>query len=321
MNQKENLLRAIRRDKPEWVPCGMESEIFLVLPVIECPARPGKDDWGVSWDYPEGGGVFPLNKDFVITDIERWHEQLKIPDIESYDWSKLELGFDRRPIDWQSVDRNEHLITGALNFGIFERTWLLLGMENAFVYLLTEPDFVKELANEIAEYNVRMVHKVYEVLRPDMIRYGDDWGNQRQLMMPPDVWRYIFKPAVKKVYDAIHEHGIMVFQHSCGKIEDIFPDLLDMGMDVYDPCQPSNDLKKLKELYGKQVSFCGGLDSQGVLGYPGVTEEAIRIEIRRRIDEMGEGGGYIARPSHDVPYKDYVMRTMEDEIHKYGKYR
>ncbi len=322
MTKKENLRRVIMRDNPNWVPCGMESEIFLVHPIIERPLRAGRDDWGVLWDYREEaeGGTYPGHEEPIISEIENWREVIRIPEVDDYDWSEIKESWNRNPINIAEINREKHWITGALDFGVFERMYLLLGMENLLIYTITNPEEVADLAMDIAKYNVRVIKKFFQVVKPDMIRYGDDWGVQDQLIMSPDSWRQLIKPAVQLIYDAIHEEGGIVFQHSCGKIEDIFSDLVEMGMDVFDPVQPCNNYKMLKEEYGDKVSFCGAIDSQHVLGRSNVTENEVRKEVRNCIEALAKNGGYIARPSHDIEYDKSVMEAMNDEIKKYGNY-
>lgn len=112
---------------------------------------------------------------------------------------------------------------------------------------------------------------------------------------------------------------MLVNQHSCGKIEAIFGDLVELGMDIWNFCQPCNDLAALKRAYGDRVTFQGAIDSQHVLDRPGVTPDEVRAEVRRRIDQLAGGGGYIAEPSHGVPYDRDVMQAMRDEIESYGR--
>ena len=95
--------------------------------------------------------------------------------------------------------------------------------------------------------------------------------------------------------------------------------LPEMGADIWNPCQPCNDLARLKRQYAGRICFCGGIDSQFVLNRPGATPEEVRAEVRRRIDEMATGGGYIAAPSHSVPYDPTLIEAMNDEIAAYGR--
>ena len=115
------------------------------------------------------------------------------------------------------------------------------------------------------------------------------------------------------------KRNIIIDQHSCGRIEEVFADIVEMGADIYNPCQPCNNLKELKQKFNGKIAFEGGIDSQFVLSKDGVTQEEIRAEVRKRIDELAEGGGYIAVPSHSVPYDDKIVATMIDEISVYGK--
>jgi len=149
--------------------------------------------------------------------------------------------------------------------------------------------------------------------------YGDDWGTQTSLFMPPETWRKTIRPQTQRIYDCMKGRDILIDQHSCGRIEEVFDDIVEMGAAMFNPCQPCNDLARLKREYGDRISFCGGIDSQFVLARPGVTPAEVRGEVRRRIDEMGTGGGYIAGPSHGVPYDQVLIDAMNDEIDRYGR--
>ena len=92
-----------------------------------------------------------------------------------------------------------------------------------------------------------------------------------------------------------------------------------MGADIWDPCQPCNDLAELKRKYGDRITFRGGIDTQFVLDRPGVTLDEVRAEVRKRIDEMAYGGGYTAEPSHYVKFDPDILDAMNSEIDSYGR--
>ena len=115
-------------------------------------------------------------------------------------------------------------------------------------------------------------------------------------------------PPTRRTYEAPRAVGILVNQHSCAKIEAIFGDMVETGADMWNPCQPCNDLAAFKCACGDRMTFCGGLDSQSVLGRPGVSSDEMRAQVRLRIDQMAVGGGYTAQPSHSVPYDPDVVR-------------
>lgn len=315
MTSKENLLRVTHRNEPEWVPNGLEDTITIDLPYVYRPDNKADyDAFGVLWSCEESthGGAYPAHNGNKIKDIEKWEEQIAIPDIDSMDWDSI-----RKKV--MEIDRDKYVLHGFALFGLFERSYLLLGMENALVYYLTEPEHMKNLLSVIADFMIKMINRFNDIAHFDIMTYGDDWGTQNNLFMPVKTWREIIKPEAKRIYDCIKEKDIILCQHSCGKIESIFGEMVDMGLDLLNPCQPCNDLANMKKVYGDRVSFFGGLDSQFVLDKKGVTTEEVRIEVRKRIDEMAAGGGYIAAPSHSVPYEKDVIDAMNDEISKYGR--
>jgi len=192
-------------------------------------------------------------------------------------------------------------------------------MEEALVRYQTDPDAMGELVAAIADYKIALIERLDDLADLDILWYGDDWGTQTNLFLRPDTWRQVIKPQTQRIYDCMKRRSILVNQHCCGKSDSIFADMVEMGVDIWNPCQPCNDLVDLKRRFGGRVAFCGGIDSQFVLNRPGVTPEEVRAEVRKRIDEMSEGGGYAAAPSHDVPYDQKLIDAMHDEIHSYGR--
>ncbi|RLD10462.1 MAG: hypothetical protein DRI44_06040 [Chlamydiae bacterium] len=316
MTQKENLLRTINHDNPEWVPNGLEAVKWIFPPVIERPAQAGLDDFNVKWDIKKDaeGGTYPAHNGNTITDISKWREQITFPDLQSMDWNSVSKHAGK-------INREENLLCGFVEMGLFERSYLLLGMDEALISFLTMPDEMEQLISAIADYKIKFIELFDDTANLDMIWYGDDWGTQNNLFLPPKIWRKIIKPHTQRIYNCMKKRNIIINQHSCGKIEDVFTDIVEMGAQIYNPAQPCNDLAKLKNKFAGKITFCGGIDSQFVLAKPNVTEEEIRIEVRKRIDELAEGGGYIAAPSHDVPYNKNLLDAMNDEIRTYGKYK
>jgi hypothetical protein len=314
MTPQENLWRVLRHDRPAWVPYGMEARVRLMPPVVERPAAAGYDAFGVHWSYEEGaeGGTYPTAGAHPIRDLRRWREELRLPDLAALDWSVVEA-------QARAVDRSAALVEGFCEMGLFERSYLLLGMPEALIAYLAAPDEMSALLGALADYKIALIARFHECAQLDMLWYGDDWGTQDRLFLPPAVWRRVVKPHTQRIYDALRARGIWINQHSCGRIEAVVGDLVEMGADVWNPCQPCNDLAALKRRYGARLTFAGGIDSQFVLGRPGVTAAEVRAEVRRRIDELAPGGGYIAAPSHCVPYDPQILAAMEDEIQSYGR--
>jgi len=309
MNKRENYMRAIRRDNPEWVPIEYEAIATVYPPVIERPDEEGLDAFGVRWLINEDirCGTYPAPGGHVISDISRWSEELILPDVDVLDWDSV--GTKAR-----AINRESSVVSGFIEMGLFERSYLLLGMEDALIAYLEHTNAMEALIGAIADYKIRLIERLYTAAKPDMIWFGDDWGTQNDLFLPPDIWRKTIGRHTKRIYDRIHDLDMIVNQHSCGKIERIFGDLCEMGADMWNPCQPCNDLITLKRRYGHRISFAGGLDSQFVLDNKACGPEAVRAEVRRLFFPMSEGGGYLIGPSHGVPYEKAKLDAMHDEI-------
>lgn len=315
MNKRENMLRVIQRNHPAWVPNGMEAVVTIPCPVVERPTQAGLDAFGVKWAFSAGaeGGTYPETGGETIRDIEGWHKELVLPNLDNVDWEGARLAA-------QQVDRQEYLISGFVEMGLFERSYLLLGMEEALMAYLTNPDEMRELIHVLADYKIDLIERYYDAVQMDMIWYGDDWGTQTNTFLPPAIWRSIIKPETQRIYDCMKKRGILINQHSCGKIDAIVKDIVEMGADILNPCQPCNDLGMLKKQYGDKLCFAGGIDSQFVLNRPGATTDEVEAEVKRRISELAAGGGYIAMPSHDVPYDPMILNAMDRAIERYGCY-
>lgn len=321
MNPRENMLRAIKNDRPEYVPNALEHLIEVKCPTCERPIKAGFDIWGVEWAYdPHAeGGTYVAHGSKIIHNIDNWRAELKIPDLDKdVDWSYITQNWGEFPLDVASIDYENNVVMGLVEMGVFERLYLLFGMEEALMNFITHPEEMAKIAEVIADYKIRVIQRFAKEIKLDMIWYGDDWGTQNNLFMPPETWRQCIKPATKRIYDAIHDLGLIVNQHSCGHIAKIFDDMVDMGADVWNMCQPCNDLGKLKQQLGdRKFCFSGGLDSQFVLNKPGATPDDVRAEVRLRMKQLkGTNGGYIAGPSHEVPYAKEMLDAMFDELDK-----
>lgn len=322
LTSKENLLRVIRHAGPEWVPNGMEACQFFCPPYITRPSAAGLDSWGVKWDLEDGahGGTFPAHSGGVVSDISKWRSQISFPDLDAMDWSGVRWGWGGcgAALGAEDLDRNHNLLCGVVELGLFERSYLLLGMEQALMAYAAEQEAMADLVSALADFYVKLINRFADTIDMEMIWYGDDWGTQRDLFMPPATWRDIIKPNTKRIYDCIKARRILVNQHSCGRIESVCDDIVEMGADVWNPCQPCNDLAALKRRHAGRITFCGGIDSQFVLDRPDATPGDVRTEVRRRINDLAGGGGYIAGPSHGVPYRREIVDAMNDEINLYG---
>ncbi|HLF34318.1 MAG TPA: uroporphyrinogen decarboxylase family protein [Cyclobacteriaceae bacterium] len=184
-----------------------------------------------------------------------------------------------------------------IGFSLFERAWTLRGMEALLMDFMMNPGFVHELMNSICEYNIFQIKRALE-FDIDAVKLGDDWGQQRGLIMGSEAWHEFIEPYLRRIFKTVKEAGKYVFIHSCGDVDELFDSLIDIGLDNFNPFQPDvMDIDQLIISYKGKLTFHGGLSTQRIL--PFGTEIEVRRESERLL-KMGGEGGYIFSPSHDV---------------------
>lgn len=187
----------------------------------------------------------------------------------------------------------------SIGFSLFERAWTMRGMANLLMDMVENPGFVDELFEAITEFNLGLVRRAL-AFPVDAVYFGDDWGQQHGMIMGPKLWRRFLKPHLARMYGTVREADRYVFIHSCGKVDEIFPDLIEIGLSCFNPFQPEvMDVYEMKRVYGDRLAFHGGLSTQRTLPYG--TPDDVRAEARRLMREIGKGGGYILAPAHGIP--------------------
>ena len=185
----------------------------------------------------------------------------------------------------------------AIGFSLYERAWTLRGMTELMMDFHDHPDFVHELFDAIVDHNIALVRHALEY-DIDAVYFGDDWGQQHGLQMAPRTWREFIKPALRRMYGVARDAGKFVMIHSCGDVDELFDDLIEVGLSCFNPFQPEvMDVEALSEQYRGRLAFFGGLSTQRTLPYG--TPEDVRAETLRLL-ELGRDGGYIFAPAHSV---------------------
>jgi len=184
-----------------------------------------------------------------------------------------------------------------IGFSLYERAWTMRGMTNLLMDFYVNPDFVHELMGRICDYNLAQVDKALEY-DIDAIYFGDDWGQQHGLIMGYELWKEFIYPYLKRMYNHVHKAGKYVMIHSCGDVDELFDDLVDIGLNCFNPFQPEvMDVFEILPRYRGRLAFFGGLSIQKTLPYG--TVEEVKIASKKLL-ELGKDGGYIFSPSHSV---------------------
>ncbi len=221
-------------------------------------------------------------------------------------------------------------------YAILATPWLLFPLERAFAmqrmdnFLLNMamyPDFAKELLVKIADVCKALMGPFLAALgdHVDIIKIGDDIGTQDSLLISPQMYREFLKPIHADYIGFIKERTkAKVFFHTDGDVRPLIDDFVEIGVDILNPIQTSagkmSDLATLKKRFGKEIVFCGGIDTHRILPYG--TPEEVRQEVRRVIGLLGEGGGYMVASVHtimnDVPPENVL--AMVDAVEEFGQY-
>jgi uroporphyrinogen decarboxylase len=186
---------------------------------------------------------------------------------------------------------------------VFEIAWQLRGLEQFLVDLVAEPEIPRAIMGRITDVLVENMRRVLDLVgdRLDLVYFYDDVAGQESLMISPDTWRAEVRPHHARLVEVAQEHGIPVMYHCDGALGPLIPELIDLGIDVLNPIQPTArgmDAALLKAEYGERLAFHGGIDIVGVL--PRGSEAEVAGAVRAAVDVLGRGGGYVLCSSHHI---------------------
>jgi uroporphyrinogen decarboxylase len=258
------------------------------------------DEWGIGGRMPKDRGIYydmfdhPLAGDITVEAIA----DLRGPD--PLDPNRF-VGM-REAARRVAEEEKRAVVVTQMTAGVVEIAAWTRGYEDFYVDLAINHQFIGKLMD-----------------------LGDDFAGQDRLLMSPKTWRNLIKPRLKELFDFLHSKSqSKLFLHSCGSVREVIPDLIEIGLDILNPVQVSAvgmDSAELKREFGKDLVFWGGgVDTQRVLPYG--TPEDVRAEVRRRLEELMPGGGFVFNPVHniqgDVPTENLV--TMWETLREYGIY-
>ncbi len=281
-----------------------------------------EDEWGVVRSRPPGGYYYDLVRSPLAGDVTA-------SDLKSYPWPDPEDPGRVRGLREKARAIREHtpfalVVHGSPGF--ITRAQYLRGFEDWFTDLIAQPDLAGAVMDYTLEYQMALTRVVLREAGEyaDVVMFGDDLGVQGGPMVSPAIYRRLIKPRQAKLFDLLHSMtGAKLLYHTCGSVYELVDDLIEIGVEVLNPVQVAAaqmDSARLKRRFGDRLAFWGGIDTQHVM--PRGTPEEVRAEVRRRIRDLGPGGGYVVDTVHnvqaDVPPENVC--ALYQEAARFGTY-
>lgn len=318
MTERENMQLVWEHKRPDWVPMINTASQMLITPEInDRPLFQNGADWfGLKWALGENPNLMThvVPDQVVFDDISDWKKFIRFPSCKDLNW---EMIAGRTKAMWSEKELKMGYTVG--NMGGFERLNAMMNFENGLCALYDNEDAYAEYVQAYADYRIEQFEFIKKYMDPDFVMMHDDWGNQKSMFLSPQQWRTFYKEPERRMAEKCHELGMYYMHHSCGVIEPIIGDLIEIGVDSWHAVSPKNNLKKIKKEFGDQIIFAGGIDPQATDRLD-ATEEEIRQEVRRCIDVLGKDGGLMCSSAVMFSVIPGVDGIIDDEGKKYGQY-
>ena len=288
---------------------------------IEYPDDSFRDEWGIRFRRPPGGYWYDM--------VDHPLQEANLEDLENYKWpDPMDAGrFEDLEKEAKKLyEETDYALATSLVGSIYEQSWYLRSYQEFTFDLYRNPAFAEKLMDKILEFHMAFFERFLDAVGPyvQIVFVGDDLAEQKGPAIRPAVYRSLIKPRHRKLYQFIKSKAdVKLCYHSCGSVIPFIDDLVEMDVDILTPVQVSAanmDTKRLKNDFGDRISFLGGIDTQRVMPFGTVDE--VGAEVKRRIEDLALGGGYIIGAVHniqpEVPPENIL--AMFNAARKYGKY-
>lgn len=287
-----------------------------------------EDEWSVTHHFPkEHGHWFSM----VASPLASVDPETTAFDEVDYHWPNASnsariAGLRAQAESYRAAGKA--VVLKGLCAGIFEMSQRLRGMENALMDTALYPEFTDALAGRIADVKIAFWDMVLDQLGDvvDVVFEADDYGSQESQLIAPAHFRRLYKPHLARIMQAIHARApnAKILFHSCGSVRDIIPDLIEVGIDILNPVHVrANGMEPtaLKRDFGADICFWGGgVDTQGIL--PTGTPQQVADDVRRNLDALAPGGGYVFNTIHNIQSEvpPTNIMAMYDALEQFGTY-
>ena len=291
LTDRENLMEVINRGKPERFANQYDPFHLLYTPVLihdNYPIKGGPNtinDWGVelSWraDQP---GAFPIHspEKIVMPDITRWKETVEAPPTVYGDteWEPVLA-------EAESVDQRQRIVAPCVMPGIFEQTHYLGEITRILTDFYEHPQELKDLIKYLTEWELSLAEEICDHLNPEAIFRQDDWGTNTSTFISPGMFDDFLLEPYKEINSYYHDRGCkLIIHHSDSYAATLIPEMIDMGINIWQGVMRTNDIPKCIKRYGDKITFMGGVDST-IVDVPDWSPEKIRAQVKKTCDENG----------------------------------
>lgn len=281
-----------------------------------------QDEWGVVRSRPPGSLYYDLTKSPLAGDVD-------VADLDKFRWPDPHDPGRCRGLAEAAAhlhQATDHAVVLSMPGGIVHQAQFMRGFEDWFADLIANPTFFQALMEKLADLWIEMAKDELDAVgsNVDVCFCGDDMAFQDGPMMSMDLYRRMIKPHHKRLFGSLRSRtSAMIAYHTCGSVVHLIPDLIEMGVDALNPVQVSAKgmhSKKLKQEFGKDICFWGAIDTQRAL--PFGTPEDVKAEVKRRIEDLGPGGGYVLCAVHNIQadVSPENICAMYDAAREYSRY-
>jgi uroporphyrinogen decarboxylase len=268
------------------------------------------DIWGTMWhkEYPNVMG-FPEGNPLA-----------KIEDLAEYSWPDPDDERICGRIYQQAADftsKDEEFLLANHNNTLWEKSYMLVGMENMMEYFYNEPQYAKEILERIMDFQMGIAQH-YIKAGVEMAGFGDDLGTQHSLLLSPDIVREYLVPEYRRLFNFYKSHNVLIDFHTCGHIEPLIDIFMELGVDVINPVQvTANNLQNIRKKTQDCMALKGGISSELIINGP---IDELKTTIKETMQLLGKDGGYFCSPDQWMPFPQEHIDAFDKAVHKYGRY-
>jgi len=275
-----------------------EQDFLLPRRVLEenTDTRIETDGWGTTNKVFIESQSTPGLIDFAIKSRDQWETEYR---------EKLVYGPGR--IDWDNMRARYEGMRAAGKFVVlsmldpFECTWHMVGPENQFMMLVTDPEWLGDMYDS----HTTLIEDSWRALaengiRPDALWLYGDIAYGKGMLFAPATYRSLLQPFHARLAALAHQDDAHLIYHTDGNPTAVLPDLIDAGIDCLQPMEvkAGMDVLALKEAFGDRLVLMGNIDARL---YQQNDLDGLRREIEHKVPAAMQGGGYIYHSDHSIP--------------------